>query len=60
MRISKKVILIKKELYNLIIQVYEKGFDYGTNYTEIFNKYGNSQGKDTITYSQNKLKEILK
>jgi len=58
MEIQKKIILTEEELFKIIMASYEDGFKYCNEKEGIFKKYGNSQNKDVVSYTKNKLKEI--
>lgn len=55
-----KIILTKEELFKVISDSYLDGFNYGIEKEDIFKKYGNSQGKDIITYTKDKIKGLIK
>lgn len=60
--ITKKIILTKEELKELIVNTYLDGFNYGQviEKEQKERKVWTSRGRDVLTYAENKVKELLK
>ena len=56
---KKKFILTQKELFELISNSYEDGFNYAREFDEVMKK-GNSNERNVISYTKNKIKELSK
>lgn len=57
---EKKIILTEKELHELILQSYLDGFGYCQDFEAVWKKENNSQGKDACSYTEQKIKELIK